>query len=154
MFMSPCSLWYEVSMRTRSPDDKAYLYWEGAKWRTGWERRKKRRNKMNKEEMMETHEETWWSWNEALRRNEKNGDICDSRQAFEWAEERNALQVKRNNGEIHGAKDVITQGNKCGRGVMWRICIKRVTGQYSRDRQREYWRRGGAPLADISLEIL
>ena len=37
---------------------------------------------------------------------------------------------------------------------MWRICIKRVTGQYSRDRQREYRRMGGAPLTDIGLEIL
>lgn len=49
-----------------------------------------------------------------------------------------ALQVKGNNGELHGAKDVITQGNKCWRGVMWRICIRKVTGQCSRDRQREY----------------
>lgn len=30
---------------------------------------------------------------------------------------------------------------------------KKVTGQYSRDRQREYWRRGGAPLTDKPADI-
>lgn len=65
-----------------------------------------------------------------------------------------ALQVKGNNGEILGTKDVITQGNECWRVVIHGICIKRVTGQYSRDCQREYWRRGGALLTDKPADII
>lgn len=37
---------------------------------------------------------------------------------------------------------------------MWRICAKRVTGPNSRGRQRECWRRRGAPLTAMSLEII
>jgi len=33
-------------------------------------------------------------------------------------------------------------------------CVKRVTGQYSWDHQREYYRRGGTPLTDTSLKML
>lgn len=83
-----------------------------------------------------TVEEKWGEWRSTVQ--QTHSEVGGGAEAS---------QVKGNNGEIRSAKDVITQGNKCWRGVMW-------TGQYSRDSQREYWKRGGAPLTDTSLEIL